>query len=220
MLSETHTFSPTLINEFRFGFNYGNDSNLQYNYNRTLRFSGIGRGARQSSQPGRWSPLGSGRLPGIRNPRQRSGPPGHEVYQVLDNVTKVIGNHSLKVGVEINPGRWYSTNAGQPLGSYSYDGSYTGVTGAGGPTGNGVADFIALGTAPGGGYTNTDNMASGQHHHLHIHHFVQKYNAAYVQDDWKVTPRLTLNLGLRYEYFTPKREQAGQLANLVRRAAP
>ncbi len=36
MLSETHTFSPTLINEFRFGFNWGIDANLQYNSNNNI----------------------------------------------------------------------------------------------------------------------------------------------------------------------------------------
>ncbi len=46
-------------------------------------------------------------------------------------------------------------------------------------------------------------------------HFVQQYMGAYIQDDWKVTPKLTLNLGLRYEYFTPKREQSNQLGNFV-----
>ena len=216
MLSETHTFSQSLINEFRFGFNYGNDSNLQYNYNANISQS-FGLGGVPSNPA-----LQEGGLPSVADGFTTFGThgndPAHEgmnVYQFLDNVTKVIGNHSLKVGVEINPGRWYSTNAGQPLGSYSYSGTYTGVTGLAGPAGNGGADFLALGTLPGGGYSTTDNMASGQLTTFTYTHFVQKYNAAYVQDDWKMTPRLTLNLGLRYEYFTPKREQADQLANFV-----
>ena len=43
MFSETHTFSPTVINVFTFGFNYGNDANLQYNYNTDISTSlGLG----------------------------------------------------------------------------------------------------------------------------------------------------------------------------------
>jgi hypothetical protein len=215
MFSETHTFSPTLINEFRYGFNYGNDSNLQYNYNADVSGS-LGLGGVPTSLANQ-----EGGLPSVADGFTTFGThgndPAHEgmnVYQFLDNVTKVIGNHSLKMGVEVNPGRWYSTNAGQPLGSYSYNGMFTGVTGVGN-TGNGGADFIALGTASGGGYTTTDSMASAQLTTFTYTHFVEKYMAAYVQDDWKVTPKLTLNLGLRYEFFTPKREQAGQLANFV-----
>jgi Carboxypeptidase regulatory-like domain len=215
MLSETHTFSPTLINEFRYGFNYGNDSNLQYNYNTDIAGS-LGLGGVPVDLATQ-----QGGLPSVSDGFTTFGThgnnPTHEgmnVYQFLDNVTKVIGNHSLKAGVEVNPGRWYSTNAAQPLGSYSYNGQFTGVTGQGN-TGNGGADFISLGTNPNGTYTNTDNMASAQISTFVFTHFVQKYMAAYVQDDWKVTPKLTLNIGLRYEFFTPKREQAGQLANFV-----
>jgi hypothetical protein len=130
-------------------------------------------------------------------------------------VSKMIGNHSLKMGFQAMPMRWYSTNAANPRGSYTFNGTYTGVTGAGGPTGNGTADFIALATSPGGGYSTTNNMASASISSFTYTHFVQQYMAGYVQDDWKVTPKLTLNIGLRYEYFTPKREQANQLANFV-----
>jgi hypothetical protein len=220
MLSETHTFSSTLINEFRFGFNYGNDQNLQYNYNANISASlGLG-GVPFSTGPQ------NGGLPstsdGFTTFGAHANDPTHEgqnVYQIIDNVTKVLGNHSLKVGFVANPQRWYSTNAGNPRGSYSYSGTFTQVTGLGGPSGNAGADFIALGTLPGGGYTTTDNMASGAQSSFIYTHFVQQYMAAYIQDDWKVTGKLTLNLGLRYEYFTPKREQAGLLDDYVMQSA-
>ena len=217
MFSETHTFSPTLINEFRFGYNYGNDSNLQYGYNANISASyGLGgvpfAGAPQNGG------LPSTAIGGLTTFGAHGNDPAHEgmnIYQIIDNVTKVLHNHSLKMGINAMPGRWYSTNAANPRGSYSFGSTYTGVTGLGGPSGYGVADFLGLGTLQGGGYTNTDNMASGAISSFVYTHFVQQYIGAYVQDDWKVTPKLTLNLGLRYEYFTPKREQAGQLANFV-----
>jgi Carboxypeptidase regulatory-like domain len=216
MLSETHTFSPTLINEFRFGFNFGNWGNLQYNYNQniaaTLGMNGVPVN----------TALQEGGLPtvsdGFTGFGTHGNDPAHEgmnLYQINDNLTKVVGNHSLKMGFEAMPQRWYSTNASQPLGSYSYGGGFTGLSGAGGPTGNSGADFLALGTLPGGGYTNTDNMNSASISTFTYTHFVLQYFAGYMQDDWKVTPKLTLNLGLRYEYFTPKREQSNQLANFV-----
>lgn len=216
MLSETHTFSPTLINEFRFGFNYGNDANLQPNYNTniasTLGLNGVP--VNTSLQLGGLPSVN----PGFTTFGTHGNDPAHEgqnSYQILDNLTKVIGNHALKMGFMANPQRWYSTYAGQPLGSYSYNGQFTGVTGAGGPTGNGGADFIALGTLANGAYTNTNNMASAQLSTFQYQHFVMQYFAGYMQDDWKVTQRLTVNLGVRYEYFTPKREQSDQLGNFV-----
>lgn len=125
MLSETHTFSQSLINEFRFGFNYGNDSNLQYNYNQNIAAT-FGLGGVPVNLANQEGGLPSVSIGGLTTFGTHGNDPAHEgmnVYQFLDNVTKVIGNHSLKAGVEINPGRWYSTNAGQPLGSYSYGGT-------------------------------------------------------------------------------------------------
>jgi hypothetical protein len=216
MLSETHTFSPTVINVFTFGFNYGNDANLQYNYNTNISAS-LGLGG----VPFNAGPQNGG-LPatadGFTGFGAHGNDPAHEgmnTFQIIDNLTKVVGNHSLKFGFEGNPQRWYTLNTANPRGSYSYSGQFTQVTGLGGPSGNAGADFIALGTLPGGGYTNTNNMASAGISTFTYTHFKQYYFAGYIQDDWKVTHKLTLNFGLRYEYFTPKYEQSDQLANFV-----
>lgn len=220
MVSETHTFSPTLINEFRFGFNWGNDANLQYNYNKNIAAT-LGMGGvpvNPALQEGGLPAVSIGGNGGLTGLGTHGNDPAHEgenIYEILDNVTKVMGKQSLKFGFEAMPMRWYSTNASQPLGNYNFNGNYTSVSGLGGPGGSGIADFIALGTNPDGSYTNTDNMNNGQISTFTYTHFVMQYFAGYLQDDWKVSPKLTVNLGLRYEYFTPKREQANQLANFV-----
>ena len=172
MLSETHTFSQSLINEFRFGFNYGNDSNLQYNYNQNIAAT-LGLGGVPVNLANQEGGLPSVAIGGLTTFGTHGNDPAHEgmnVYQILDNVTKVIGNHSLKAGVAINPGRWYSTNAGQPLGSYSYSGSYTGVTGLGkAPPEMAVADFLALGTLAGRRIHQHEQHGQRPAHHLRLH---------------------------------------------------
>jgi hypothetical protein len=216
MLSETHTFSPTLINEFRFVFNWGNDSNLQFNAGNNISATYGLLGV-----PFNAGPLNGG-LPAVSTSWQAFGAhgndPAHEGqndYQIIDNVTKVIGNHSLKMGFEAMPMRFYTIADGTPRGSYSYSGTFTGVTGLGGPSGYGSADFLAQGTLSGGGYTGTDNMNSGGISTYLYQHYAHQYLAGYLQDDWKVTQKLTLNLGLRYEYFTPQLEQGDQWGNFV-----
>lgn len=215
MLSETHTFSPSLINEFRFGFNYGTYANLQYNYSTniatTLGLNGVP--VNTALQEGGLPSVS----PGFTTFGTHGNDPAHEgenIYQILDNVTKVVGNHSLKMGFEAMPMRWYATAASQPLGSYSYSGAFTSVSGVSN-TGNAGADFISQGYTSSGTLTGTNNMASGQLSTFGYQHFVMQYMGAYIQDDWKVNPKLTVNIGLRYEYFTPKREQANQLGNFV-----
>jgi len=204
MGSETHIFTPTLTNEFRFGYNWGVFNFQQPNaYDPTLN-SSLGLGPQPSNlKPGQYG-LPSGYVNGTI---QQWGSvaisrESQNVYQILDNLTKIWGNHSLKFGASFQAVRFYYIYAPADLGQYHWDGQFTGLVGVAN-TGNAVADMIvdqenyaALSIAP-----NVNDA--------------QWYDAGYVQDDWKITRRLTLNLGVRYDYFQPYKENAGQQANFV-----
>ena len=89
-----------------------------------------------------------------------------------------------------------------PRGSYSYNGSYTGVSSVGN-TGSGVADFL------------TDQMNSNGLTNEPIDNLQYWYNSGYGEDTWKILPRVTLTYGLRYDYIQPTGEMAGGFANFV-----
>jgi hypothetical protein len=204
MGSETHIFGPTLTNEFRLGYDWGVFNFQQPNaFNSTLAGS-LGLG-----------PLPGGLLPGefglplgyVNGAIQQWGSEAisresQNVYQILDNVTKIWGNHSLKTGVAFQSVRFAYIYAPANLGNYHWDGQYTGVSGVAN-TGSAVADMLVdqenyaqISVAP-----NVNDA--------------QWYDSAYFQDDWKIRPNLTLNLGVRYDYYQPYKENAGQQANFV-----
>lgn len=205
MLSETHEFTPTTINEFRFSYNYGKFRNLQANYNVDLA-SQLGLGG---------MPYGpdlpdNGGLPavsisGIQAFGSHGNDPSNEgqnLYQILDNFTKMIGNHSIKVGFNHQPFRIGFLQPPSPRGNYSYNGTYTGLTGKTN-TGNGIADFLV----------NQMNSAGITNEPVLNDEF--RYDAAYIEDSWRATPKLTVEMGLRYDYYQPYKESAGLMANFV-----
>ena len=202
--SETHIFSPNLVNEFRFGYNYGKYSFLQPNYNSNLAAS-LGLGGIPYSPA-----LGNGGLPSFSVTGEAlfgvapylPTTEGENAYQILDNVTRILGSHSIKAGVDFQAIRFRFLQVIAPLGSYAYTGLYTSNLGAPN-TGFGFADFLA-------NQMNTASLST-----LSQVNDVRWYRSAYVQDDWRATPRLTLNLGLRYEYVQPIRENSGRQANFV-----
>jgi hypothetical protein len=204
MGSETHVFNPSLTNELRFGYNWGVFNFQQPNaFNPTLNTS-LGLGPQPSNlKPGQYG-LPSGYVNGTI---QQWGSTGisresQNVYQILDNVTKIWGNHSLKFGVSFQAVRFYYIYAPADLGQYHWNGQFTGVPGVAN-TGSAVADMLV----------DQENYAA-----ISVSPNVndaQWYDAGYVQDDWKLTPKLTLNLGVRYDYFQPYKENAGQQANFV-----
>jgi hypothetical protein len=204
MGSETHIFTPSLTNEFRFGYNWGVFNFQQPNaFNPTLNTS-LGLGPQPSDlKPGQYG-LPSGYVNGTI---QQWGSTGisresQNVYQILDNLSKIWGNHSVKFGASFQAIRFYYIYAPADLGQYHWDGQFTGLVGVAN-TGNAVADmlvdqenFAAISVSP-----NVNDA--------------EWYNAGYAQDDWRLTPKLTLNLGVRYDYFQPYKENSGRQANFV-----
>jgi hypothetical protein len=202
MASETHIFNPKLTNEFRFGYNWGRSKFIQaHAYDPTVA-SSLGLGGVPALGPGQFG-LPYGGVSGINSwGSEGTNNEGQNVYQILDNVTWNLGNHSLKLGVYFQSVRFAYQFSPASLGLYYYNGSFTGLPGVS-FTGNAVADFLA------------DQMGSSYLANAPNVNDAQWYRAGYVQDDWKILKRLTLNLGLRYDYFQPYKENGGAQANFV-----
>jgi Carboxypeptidase regulatory-like domain/TonB-dependent Receptor Plug Domain len=203
MFSETHIFRPTFVNEFRFGYNWGDFKFVQPNANTDIATQ-LGLGGLPYT-PG-YGGLPSVSVSGITGWGTNGFEPmakTQNVYQILDNVTKILGNHSLKFGVALENLRFGATLGGTKHGAYSYTGLYTSSPKSSIATGSGVADFL-VNQMHNTSITNTDNVDDQQ-----------SYNSAYVQDDWRATTRLTLNLGVRYDYYQPFKEMPGLQANFV-----
>ncbi len=204
MGSETHVFTSTLTNELRFGYNWGVFNFQQPNaFNPTLN-SSLGLGPQPSNlKPGQFG-LPSGYVNGTI---QQWGSTGisresQNVYQILDNLTKIWGNHSFKFGASFQAIRFYYIYAPADLGQYHWNGQFTGLVGVSN-TGSAVADMLV----------DQENYAA-----ISVSPNVndaQWYDAGYVQDDWRLSRKLTLNLGVRYDYFQPYKENGGQQSNFV-----
>lgn len=202
--SETHVFTPTLVNEFRFGYNYGSFAFLAPDYATNIAAS-LGLGGlpyNSAMQTGGLPTLNVSGVTAFGTNGYFPTKEGENVYQFLDNLTRIIGKHSLKVGFNLQSIRFRTLQVASALGSYTFNGLYTSKLGAAN-TGNGVADFLA-------NQMNTAAVST-----LSQFNDVRWYRSAYAEDDWQVMPKLTLNLGLRYEYVEPIRENTGRQANFV-----
>ena len=206
MLSETHSFTPSLTNEFRFGYNWGVFKYLQPNADNNALAASLGLGGVPNLGPGLGG-LPLGYFNNVTSTLQQWGSVGTQneaqnVYQILDNVSKTIGNHSLKVGVSFQAIRVFDRYAPAPLGQYFFDPVYTGVPGVS-FTGYGVADFMA-------DQMHTASIATSPNIND-----AQWYDSVYFQDDWRIAPNLTINLGLRYDFYQPYKENSGSQANFI-----
>jgi len=123
-------------------------------------------------------------------------------FNLVDNVSWSHGNHNFKGGINFLQARYSDLYVADATGAFSY----TGVSNSSGSltSGSSISD-LALGYAS----TSTRSPTAPD---IHV-----RYNSygAYVQDDWKVSPSLTLNLGLRYEYFAPVSDTRNIISNWV-----
>ncbi len=202
MFSESHLFTPTLTNEFRVGYDWGAFSFLQVNYGTDLAarlgLGGIPYGAGFPDNGG----LPQGVVRGINDFGSHSYDPSIEhqnVYQILDNVTKIIGGHSLKFGVDLQSIRFSILQPAVSRGQYTFSGLYTSNLGKS-FTGFGVADFLSD-QIDAASISNESSIGDARW-----------YDAGYAQDDWRINAKVTLNLGIRYELTQTYKEVSGRQA--------
>lgn len=217
VVSETHSFSPDIVNEARVGFNRIATTRLQPNAD-TLGIPaqfGI-QGVPQVASNGG---LGGITITGLNRLGSNNFLPSIEysnTLQFTDNLTKHAGRHSLKAGFEYQKLLFSILQPPQGRGAFSFSGGYTDVPENG--TGNtGLAQLLLspiAGTVPGAAdfVGGADNVAASN-----IANTDQKrnYYGAYFQDDFQVTPKLTVNLGLRWEYFGQLIERYGAQSNFL-----
>ena len=184
-LTETHLFSPSILNEFRLNYVrtrfFNEPQGLGTNH---TVLSGIGGFAEQSSDFPGFPGLGFTGFLGF-NPNAFSPIKFRDnKYELEDNLTWVRGAHTFKTGVLLRRYETSTTNAARSRGDFTFNGSYSG---------NSFADFLL--SAPFQGRRTFPRNSFGIKPMANEHFFLQ--------DDWKLTPQLTLNIGLRYELNHP-----------------
>jgi hypothetical protein len=221
-LGFTHAFSPSAVNVARAGFNHLH----------TTRFGPEGA---TLGIPAQFGIQGipqvpeNGGLPGftfggLSNLGGNNFLPSDEVSQTLqitDDFTKIYGKHSFKTGIEYQHVKFSTLQPAYSRGQFDYNGTYTDVPNSNQNT-TGIAQFLLqpqLATVPGGvNYSGGSDQVQASN--INKTYDVKNYFAAYFQDDWKVSPKMTLNLGVRWDYFGPLSESNGGQANFIQSGAP
>jgi hypothetical protein len=200
------TINPTLINEAR--FQWGRDNEFQ--------FSQPPLPGEPTTAPGGRSPqtfITNGFSFGIPEFLERPAWPDEKRLQFADTVTLTASNHTFKFGGDINRANAIANNIRFLGGEFSYTGG-TNTLGFNGGLNDFIIDYtnflspLTAASAPCYGSSSTSPRALGK---CYGGGFQQAFGLPgltfstvdlnyFVQDDWRVSPRLTLNLGLRYEY--------------------
>ncbi|MDQ2900818.1 MAG: carboxypeptidase regulatory-like domain-containing protein [Acidobacteriota bacterium] len=193
VVSDTHIFSPTVINELRLGYTrfYNANINQGLGTNYTTQ-AGIGGFELTSLNFPGFPQLSISGFAGINGNAFQPLINPTDAYEIVENVHWIKGAHTLTLGTDLRQLRFTSTNSAFSRGSFNFTGAYTG---------NGFADFLT-------GYplSGTRDFPRNQ-----FGEYDDRYHF-YVQDDWKVNSHLTLNLGLRYELNLPPDFLKGQAA--------
>jgi hypothetical protein len=201
-LSELHIFSPSVVNELRAGWHrffehefFGTTDQPELDIANIIGIPGVSTRPRDYGAPGFTAGYV---LPMVRTigPRDRL----NQLWQISDNLSIRSGSHAFRIGMSIARRNWTFDEAVNPRGTFTFDGTVT-AGGTAATREHQFADFL-LGLA-------TSAQVSVEPFATRMNNWWQSY---YFQDDWKVSPNLTLNFGLRYEYFTPP-VQRGKATN-------
>ena len=214
-LSETHIAGPTLVNEFKFGYSRLRLERLSENAFKRNIVGELGIPAVQFGGPEVWG-VPSVTIPGYTTigddnfflpMRLRDNG-----FQVVNNLTWVRGRHNLKFGGEIRRSQFNIIQIFTPRGDFRFGAGQTmqfaGTT-ATDNTGSALASFLL-------GLPTQQRRTVG----VNPSYLRNIDLGGFVQDDWKVTPRLTVNVGIRYDFNSPWVDKFDRLSNVSFKGLP
>ncbi|MGH9338860.1 MAG: carboxypeptidase regulatory-like domain-containing protein [Acidobacteriota bacterium] len=194
LVAYNNSFSPSWLNDLRYTYGYrifhNRSAGLGGTWDQELGLDGISGEAFPRINVASMSPLGSG---------------GHErrqfpiwQHQIVESMTLLLSRHTLRFGAEIRQSNNNEVNRPSISGNFSFGVQPTALPGTGG-TGFGFASFLM-------GFPNSFTIRETE-----VLNRYSYYLATYVQDDWKLHPNLTLNLGLRWEADTPMTDRNSRM---------
>jgi len=204
----THTFTPNLLNEFKIDWNReaqvraGEDAFLpQSMFVNTFPPAGVVPGVPHTGGSVDVSVTGLATIGNANLPQSHT----EDQYEIVEDVSWIKGHHTFKAGVDLHDNISDNYFLDDARGAAAInDATLKSDATASFATGNNVADLL-LGYPATTTLNPADSKFSGLESAAHF----------FVQDDWKVTPRLTLNLGLRYELTTPVHEAHNLMSTVV-----
>jgi hypothetical protein len=221
-LAWTHTFSPTMINVARAGLNYLHTTRVSPSANNLSDIPsqyGI-QGVPQQHENGGLPAFG---IKGLQTLGSNAFLPSDEVsstIQVTDDFTKIYGKHTFKMGFEYQHVKFSTLQPPWSRGEFDYNGDYTDVPNS--SIGNtGRAQFLLTPRASTvGGVNDLGGSTQVYLSNISLTDNGKNYVGTYFQDDWKVSSKLTVNLGLRWDFFGLVYEHHGNQANFVPNGPP
>ena len=197
-MNADYVIRPTLLNHFNFGYNQrdlGEQGNqrIDDNYRKTTLAAGVSADKAPNytvyqTEFGNYSSNVSTRSPG-------------KTFNMNDQVAWLKGRHNIKMGMEWAKVSYARLDCNNCVGSIGFSNGGTGNPSVNGTTGINYASFL-LGVGSGASFNYSANI-----------NMIFDYWAWYIQDDFKVNRKLTLNLGLRYDLPLARYEGSNQLSN-------
>src|SRR5712692_2320342 len=202
VITETHIFTPRTVNELRLGYSRNRSERLQFNSTKNLSaqygIAGIPFGPTNGGLP----KFNVGGLSSFGSAEYQPTVEIQNIYHIVDSLSLIRGRHTIKIGAELKPRVNFTIlQPPYPRGEFNFSGAFTNDPNNQGNTGLGAADFLlgALDTSILSSFIDDTFQQPGQFY--------------YIQDDFKVTKKLTLNLGLRYDFVTFAMEKYNAEAN-------